>query len=467
MASHERRSVQHQVLHRRTLLRGALAGSTAALALPLLEIMLDRSGRALADGEALPMRFGTFYWGGGIVHSSWIPTATGIDWELPHALQPFAELRDHVTLLTGFNHEGSSPGHIPARGMALSASHDTTINQDASQAGTYRGQNHPEPSVDNIVAQAWNGLTPYSVAAIGICAKGPYQGNSSWKAGGQTFNRHQLSPTQLFMDLFGAGVEPEDYSVLGASRVLGKSMLDVVKADTLALQQKLGAADRMRMEQHLDGLRAIENRLQDFTATCTLPDMPAQVDYFDYSSNEQKQAKSELMSELLAQALACDLTRVFSYEWAATQSEAVYWEQGIDTDHHNYTHNDPEGVGMQNIVQFIMARLAYLATKLHELPEPGGNLLDRTLIFGTSEHATAGYHDWTDHPMVLVGKAGGSIKAGTHWRHPNPGGNFDAPKVLLTAVRAVGVELDALGQAGGENGVAHRRVTDSIGEIES
>lgn len=29
-----------------------------------------------------------------------------------------------------------------------------------------------------------------------------------------------------------------------------------------ALQAKLGATDRQRMEQHLDGLRAIENRLE-------------------------------------------------------------------------------------------------------------------------------------------------------------------------------------------------------------
>ncbi|HET6582560.1 MAG TPA: DUF1552 domain-containing protein, partial [Nannocystaceae bacterium] len=384
----------------------------------------------------------------------------------PHSFASFADLREYLTLVTGVNHEGSSPGHIPARGIALSASHDTTINTDANQPGTYRGQNHPEPSIDQIVADAWAGQTPFSLAAIGICAKGPYQGNSSWKAGGAAFNHHQLSPSQLWSDLFSGGVEPEDYRVLGASRLLGKSMLDAVMADATALQSKLGATDRQRMEQHLDGLRAIEHRLADWTSICTPPDPPADVDYQDYSDNEQKQAKAEVMTDLLAAALACDLTRVFSFEWSATQSEAMYWEQGITTDHHNYNHNDGFGVGMQNITQFIMSNLAMLATKLKALPELDGNLLDRTLVLGTSEHAVAGNHDWVDHPFVLVGRAGGAIKAGMHYRHPDPG-NLDGPKVLLTAVRAVGVDLAELGQPGGENGVAHRRVSETIGELES
>ena len=355
---------------RRTFLRGCIGGTSIALALPLLETMLDTA--AARSRAAKHCRCGSACSTGvaGSCHSSWVPETTGMAWELPHSFAAFAELREYLTLVTGVNHEGSSPGHIPARGIALSASHDTTINTDANQPGTYRGQNHPEPSIDQIVADAWSGQTPFSLAAIGICGKGPYQGNSSWQAGGAALNHHQMSPSQLWMDLFGGGVEPEDFRVLGASRLLGKSMLDAVMADATALQAKLGATDRQRMEQHLDGLRAIENRLEDWTATCSLPEPPAEADYQDFSDTEQKEAKAEIMTDLLATALACDLTRVFSFEWSATQSEAMYWEQGITTDHHNYNHNDGFGVGMQNITQFIMSNLAMLATKLKALPEP-------------------------------------------------------------------------------------------------
>jgi hypothetical protein len=104
---------------------------------------------------------------------------------------------------------------------------------------------------------------------------------------------------------------------------------------------------------------------------------------------------------------------------------------------------------------------------LRDTPEGAGNVLDNTLIVGTSELATAGHHNYNGHPYLLLGRAGGRIKAGLHHRDPNPDNNFNAPKVLLTAVRAVGVPLERLGQQGGQNGVADRVVTDSITEIEA
>jgi hypothetical protein len=435
------------------------------LGLPLLEIMTgDPSIARAADGA--PIRFGVFFWGGGIAHSGWVPTTTGFDWELPECLTPFASVKPYVTLATGAQHRGSSPGHIPARGIALSNSHDT--NTAIEGVGTWRGQNHPEPSVDAIVAEAWQGQTPFNSIEIGICRKGPYQSNSSWKAGGQTYNRHEPSPQALFDRLFSMGVDDNsDPNVLGASVDLNKSMLDAVMADATALQSRLGSADKIRMEQHLDGLRAIENRLQNWTTACTQPEAPGALDYGDGGSNEQKQEKATIMSDLLATALACDLTRVFSYEWSATQSEAVYWETGSSQEHHSgVTHGNDDGAEHRGIIQFIMENFAYLAEQLAAREEPagGGTVLDNTLIVGTSEHASAGSHNYTDHPLIMLGGAGGRINAGLHWADPNPGG-FNAPKVMLSAIRAVGVEREYFGQVGGEGGVADRRVTDDISDL--
>ena len=64
--------------------------------------------------------------------------------------------------------------------------------------------------------------------------------------------------------------------------------------------------------------------------------------------------------------MACDLTRVFSYEWSATQSEAVYWEVSSSTEHHELSHNASTGTEMKNVVKFIMKNFAYLAQKLYE-----------------------------------------------------------------------------------------------------
>lgn len=449
-------------LHRRTVLRGMVGGASVAVALPLLDVMVNGEATRLANGQELPKRFGVFYWGGGIVHDTWVPSTTGMGWELPQSLTPFSSIKDYVTLITGTQHQGSSPGHIPARGIALSSSHDMTICQ-GDCVGTYRGQDHPEPSVDTLVANAWDGQTPYKSVEVSICQKGPYKNNSSWQAGGTTYNRHEPKPGAVFDRFFGDGFTT-DPGLLETTTAMELSMLDVVMEDAKRLSGKLSYDDRMRMEQHLEGLRSIEQRLQDLgNVSCQAPDAPVQADFGDGGANEQKQAKSELQSQLVAAVLACDLTRVFSYEWSATQSEAVYWEVGSSKEHHQLNHDSPTGQEMRDICHFIMQNFAYLANQIAAYAVPGGgNLLDHTLIFGTSEHASAGSHNYNDHPMIFVGKAGGSIKAGMH--HRVEGSNKDAPKVLLTAVRAVGVEASSIGQADSDG---PRLATETISEVEA
>jgi len=463
--THRVHSVLPQTLDRRTLLRGVFGGIGVSLGLPVLNIMLNNSGTALAAGTALPKRFGVFYWGGGIVHSTWTPSSTGTGWALPNSFADWTDLTKYLTLVTGMNHPESSPGHIPARGVALSSSHDLTINT-TKDAGTYRGQNMPEPTIDSIVADAWKGQTAFDALQIGICRTGPYASNTSWKRGGTTYNRHEPSPQALFDRIFKTGVPATDTSTVAATAALDKSMLDALQSDSQGLlSRKLGTADRQRVDQHLEAIRSLEKTLQDRqklgTTACKNPDRPTRTDFGDGGTHEDKEPKSQIMSDLLAVALACDMTRVFSYEFSAGQSQTFYWEIGVNREEHQLTHDDPQGVPMQTITRFKMKNLGYLARKLMSQPEGAGNVLDNTLIFGTSEHGVAGFHDNKDHPLVLVGKAGGAIKAGTHYRDPNSG-NGNAPKVLLTAIRAVGVTLDKVGQNAGEQG---RQVGDTIPDI--
>jgi hypothetical protein len=467
----QRASVQRQVLPRRTFLRGVVSGGIAvSIGLPLLDMMLDQNGVALAQGQPIPRRFGVFFWGGGVNHDTWVPAAAGSGWTLPESLTPFSALKDQVTLVTGYNHANSSPGHIPARGIALSSSHDLAVCQ-GDCVGTYRGQNMPEPSIDVIVSDAYKGMTPFDWLGVGICRKGPYRSNSSWRRGGTAYNRHEPSP-QLFWDRLFADAQPssDDAELIAATSALKISALDAVLEDTNALKRlRLGRADQQRLDQHLEGLRSIELRLQargsPVPGSCVIPTRPERADFGDGSTHEEKEAKAQLMSEMIAIALACDLSRVFSYEFSATQSGAVYWEVGSQGEHHDdVTHGKARTPEHTRIIQFIMKNFAYLGEQLRQFPEGDGNLLDHTLIVGTSEHADGGSHNYRDHPLLFLGRAGGTLRSGLHHRHPNPANNADAPQLLLTAVRAVGVELAQLGQEGGSG---PRVARDSVTAIET
>jgi hypothetical protein len=469
MSSSKKRSVhrcvQPQRLARRTFLRGVAGGAAVSVGLPLLDIMLNENGTALADGGALPSRFGTFYWGGGVLHSAWVPSQTGMSWGLPYSLTPFEEaspdLRDYLTLVTGYSHKHVNPGHIPARGISLSSSHNTTYVEADVGAG-YRRHEHPEASIDVLVSDAWQGQAPRNALHVAITQANPYFGNISWRAGGAK-NDPSDSVAQIYNDLFsgnqgGGGGDPD---LLNRMTALEESMLSAVMEDTTRLQNRLGVSDRQRLEQHLDGLRSLEQRLQFLEQfSCdgvVLPD--------DGSTMRQK---AQAMSQLLAAALACDITRVFTYEWSTNQSEFVYSELGISGTHHNdVTHNMGSTQGQDDqreIIKLIMTALAGLADELWKLPEGGGNVLDNTLILGTSEHANANAHNYKDHPFVLVGKACGNIRAGMHHRHQGGDSNQDAPDVMLTAVRAAGVPLEQLGQT--DSGF-ERWTRDTVSEIET
>jgi hypothetical protein len=457
-------SVQPQRLARRTFLRGVAGGAAVSIGLPMLDIMLHENGTALADGTALPSRFGTFYWGGGILHSAWVPSQTGMSWSLPYSLTPFEQvspdLREYLTLVTGYSHRHVLPGHIPARGVSLSSSHNTTYVQTDLGAG-YRRQEHPEPSIDVLVSDAWQGQTARNAVHLAIVRATPYFGNISWRAGGAK-NDPTDSVSQLYNDLFsgsqGGGGDPD---LMNRMTTLEESMLSAAMEDTRQLQNRLGTSDRQRLEQHLDGLRSLEQRLQFLEQfSCEGVTLPA--------DGSTMRLKAAAMSQLLASALACDITRVFTYEWSTNQSEFVYSELGINGTHHNdVTHNLGSSQGQNDqreIIKLVMTALAGLADELRKLPEAGGNVLDNTLIIGTSEHADPNSHNYRDHPFVLVGKACGNIRAGMHHRHPGGDGNEDAPDVLLTAVRAAGVPLGQLGQT--DPGF-ERWTSDTVTEIET
>ena len=53
--------------NRRSFLRGAIAGGVVTVGLPFLDCFLNNSGTAMASGAPIPVRFGTWFWGLGLV----------------------------------------------------------------------------------------------------------------------------------------------------------------------------------------------------------------------------------------------------------------------------------------------------------------------------------------------------------------------------------------------------------------
>ena len=98
------RAASRFVLPRRTVLRGVLAGGIGvAIPLPRMAGMLNGNGTAYAAGGALPLRYGTWFFGNGINPPEWVPAATGVGsaWTLSPALMPLQPVKSYLQVITG------------------------------------------------------------------------------------------------------------------------------------------------------------------------------------------------------------------------------------------------------------------------------------------------------------------------------------------------------------------------------
>src|SRR6188508_1942241 len=109
-------------LRRRTFLRGIMAGGVAvAVPLPRLAGMMNGNGAAYADGAALPVRFGTWFFGNGIIPDRWVPKLTGAgeEWQLSEQLAPLLDVKPWLNVLTGFSIK--IPNNSPHASMPCAA----------------------------------------------------------------------------------------------------------------------------------------------------------------------------------------------------------------------------------------------------------------------------------------------------------------------------------------------------------
>jgi hypothetical protein len=235
-------------------------------------------------------------------------------------------------------------------------------------------------------------------------------------------------------------------------------VLDAVAEDARALSTRLGVEDRQRMEQHLGDIRELERRVsapRPAKRQCLAPDGSLLL----AEGRGEHMAVNGAMARVIALALSCDLTRVFSFMFSGSVGETSYPEVGQDKAHHQLTHDEP---GDQPLVHaatvFIMRQFAVLLEALAATPDGAGNLLDRSVVLASSDTADGREHSLQDYPVLVAGGAGGALRTpGIHYRSQI---GENTSKVLLTVLRAAGVKLDRFGNKGGE-------VETGLGAIEA
>ena len=484
-------------LSRRTFLRGA---GGVAIGLPLLDIMLGEHGDALAGGGAVPSRFLLCFGGFGLgtdqgpSPNNLVPPETGPGYSLGPAVAafdgPYGDLRSEISIVSGLAIPSQTTygGPIPpgGRGVNFHAHTNPLFTGNASLVPP-PGESHDYTvtgvSSDQIVAAAIAGDTnfaslQYRAQAL-LYNSGVYaywRDLMSWglDAGGQPDPLYPVaSPRQAFDTLF-LGFVPDDRKQAAAAALeidKRKSILDVVDRRMGGMVDRLGGADKAKLQEHLDKIRALEQQLDatppDVGGQCQLlrdpgPDPALGGDFAGdgggvYDANagySDEHARARVFADLMHMAFVCDLTRVGTYMYTMMQSFMnVLQLSGHEYQLHDMTHS-ANAFYFNDVIAWHMEQFAYLVAKLRDTPEGDGTLLDHCAV-GFLTEAGGGYsyetgaayttHSTDGMAMLVAGGAGGLVR-GEHIVAPanaNHTGN-----VLVSLMRAVGVESD-LGDVSG------------------
>jgi hypothetical protein len=473
------------VLPRRMVLRGMVAGGIGVtLPLPRMAGMLNGNGTAYASGAALPTRYGTWFFGNGIIPSQWVPTATGVGsaWTLSPLLMPLQPVKPYLSVVTGLS--------IKTPNIAPHKAHPA-----AALTGANSAQDVQLPSVDQVIAPILNaGATPAFPIGIHVgisntSGAGALDLRISFR-GPNASNPPEYDPANVFKQLVmynkgGTTIGGGTTVSTGPDPELAhrKRVLDAVKDDATALRLRLGKADQVRLDQHLEGVRQIENQLAILsTMQPTSSPTSTGAKLVDPATAYPNMGpvgsitalRCKAMSDLIVFALATDLTRVFSYMFTCAACHGNYADAGLDpvTFHEDYGHRkSPKGLtyataGFVTGVQYAMTNLNDTLTRMMNCADGAGtNLLDNSAVYVTSCTGESVNHQPNDYPILVAGKARGLLKGDTHIRMaaapPGAEGAANGDNVSKVPYTL----LTMLGRPAGPWGMAEGQVSTGIPDL--
>jgi hypothetical protein len=426
-------------LGRRSLLKGA----GAALSLPTLDAMLGSHGTAYANGTPFPKRYLVWFFGNGVLRPLWTPATTGANWALTPLLQPLVDaskgidVKSYVSVVSGYRVlTPNLRGHH--NGVCALMSGAPFIPLDPMGAGY--SSKFSTMSIDQVIADQIAGTTPHKSLQLAISKRyttgeGPTLQYLSHR-GPDSPLPQVTNPATVFNSLFSS-FTPKDPT--DPRDRLRASVLDAVNDDAKRLQKKLGTNDRARVDAHLTAIGEVRAQILALppviTSSCVKPNAPTQTNN-DVNGIEPYAAVNKVMSDLLALAFSCDLTRVASYQFTGSVGGQCFKDLSPNDprdNEHALTHDSAAQGQVQDGIKFTMESFAYTLNAMKQSIEGPGNVLDNSCVLCTSDVAQGIDHSIDDYPILVAGKAGGALKAGVHVR-TLLGNTTD---VLLSCMKAV------------------------------
>ena len=421
--------------------RDVLRGVGAAMALPWLETLSAAETGSKQVGP--PQRFACFYIANGV--QGWDGTDQNADGSITFdkGLAPLAELASEINVIKGLHHPDvvnapliKTHGSLgPPILSGVPVKHSTTD----VRAGT---------SLDQVLAQRIGGETLQPSLVLGVEAPCPgvdsnlssvYLNNVSWSSPSRPTSR-EIHPALAFDSMFGAG----------PNRDRTKSILDMVFEDAKDLGRQISVADNRRLDEYLSSVRDVERRVDrlgqpgeylTWRPALDKPDMERPADHVP----EKLADHMRLMLDIIVLSFRMDRTRIATLMFNNERSQQNFsFLDGVDSAaYHSVSHGpaDPH----TRITAFHSQMVAEFLQKLRAADEGGTSILHNSQVLFLSGMHT-GNHDANRLPVLLVGRAGGKLKAG---RVMSYDGKPDRRlcRLLMSVADNMGVNLPNFGDA--------------------
>ena len=407
--------LRRRPLDRRTFLRGA----GAVVALPWLDAMVPALSRC-----APPVRAVFVFSPNGMKMDDWTPRDKGSSYIAPFLLEPVQEHRKDVLILSGLTLDGGrshgdGPGdHARAAGSYLTCAHPKKTGGANIHCGT---------SVDQEIAGAVGSATPFASLELGmergrragVCDSGyscAYSNNIAWKTP-TTPVAKETDPREVFTRLFGDPDDALDAEERARQEQRRRSVLDSVLADAKSLTAKLGTADRAKLDEYLTAVRELEQRLDQAEAKGPEVEVPRGL----ARPRGPYEDRLALMYELIALCLQTDRSRVVTFMLGNAGSNRSYRSLEVPEGHHDLSHHGGKKhklAQIRKINRWQVEQFAAFLDRLAAAEDGGTSLLDQSMILFGSAIADGNAHRHEDLPVLLAGRAGGSLRGGRHLAFP-------------------------------------------------
>ena len=432
--------------------RHALRAFGTCISLPMLECMIPLHA---SENVETPRRSAFIYLANGVHSLNYQITDSGADYEFSRSLKPLEGFRNSITPISGLHHPGSLGHHhncidIWLTGGKIGPSERNTI------------------SVDQLMAQVTGEQTRYPSMEIALT-----QGSLAWTADGV-----QLPAMRRCSEIFSSLFEEPKGGVAAQRRALRRkaSVLDDNLDEVRKLEQRMGAADKGRLEQYLNSVREAEIRTRRADAWLDTP-LPT-IDEEDRRRTNRDIPKTQAgdyfrtVYDLMLLAFQTDVTRVATFSLGGEGDAFAIPEIGITESRHQLSHHGGDAGYMEKLTNydtFAIDQYRYFLQRLQETPDLNGKpLLGSTMSLFGSGMCYGHSHGNANLPLVMAGGSDIGVKHGQHvdfnqghfdgYELSNPGkhyslcsrpANADAhmSNLLLMMAQKMGVETDKFGDS--------------------